>query len=543
MLRYAIYSRKSRFTGKGDSTQNQIQLCQNYIKQKESTPEVTFLIYEDEGFSGSHTERPAFTRLMADAKAHRFDALICYRIDRISRNVADFSRLIQLLEQHSIHFISISELFDTSTPMGRTMLYIISAFAQLERETTAERIRDNMLLLAKTGRWLGGITPTGFRSVECRYIDPQGKERCFYQLESIPEEVTIVQLIFQYFLETRSLTQLESRMMNLGITTKNHKPFSRVSLRGILANPVYATADETMSNYLADNNYTIHCNLELFDGIHGLMVYNKTLQKKHSAHLTKSAQDWVVAVGSHEGIISSAAWIETQHILSLNSQHGYARGKGDLGLVSGLLRCSHCGSYMRPKSGRIGKDGTKRFYYVCESKEKSHSTSCQVSNAQGNEADSAILKALSTLSYSSQQVGHALDTHHFLTQHLAPSDLLIQQIKKCENQIKNLLSALAQNNPTNIKALLLEELGVLDEKKKTLLADYEAFTHSLKQELPSEIWITSLLSNLQQMIFTLPVTTQRQLIKPLIDVIYWDGSNLKLYLTETEQIKGLADLC
>lgn len=540
MVTYAIYSRKSRFTGKGDSTQNQIQLCKNYVLQKEGVTDVSFMVYEDEGFSGSHMERPAFTRLLADAQAKRFDTLICYRIDRISRNVADFSKLIQLLERHGIHFISISELFDTSTPMGRTMLYIVSAFAQLERETTAERIRDNMLLLAKTGRWLGGITPTGFRSVECTYLDPNGKERCFYQLESIPEEISLVQMIFHQFLERRSLTQLESFLQTRGITTKNHKAFSRVSLKNILSNPVYATADQKLKDYLDTNGYTIHCSLELFDGFHGLMVYNKTLQKKHTTHLIKSPQDWVVAVGSHEGTISSSDWIAVQNLLSQNSEHAYTRGKGEQGIVSGILLCSQCGSYMRPKCGRLGKDGIKRFYYVCENKEKSHGQACQMPNAQGNQVDQDILQALTTLSYSRDHVSQALNAHTFLKHYTSPSDAIVLQIKKCEKQIKNLLSSLAQNSHCDVETILLQEIQTLDHKKKTLLAQYETLTSTLQQDFPVDLWVHTLLLELNHNLMTLPVSTQRQLIKPLIDTIYWDGTSLKLYLIGTDKTKGLA---
>ncbi|WP_342455538.1 recombinase family protein [Caloramator sp. Dgby_cultured_2] len=149
----AIYSRKSKFTGKGESIDNQISICKEYLERMGITE---YLIYEDEGFSGKNIKRPEFQRMLKDAKAKKFDVLICYRLDRVSRNIADFAHLIELLSKLGIEFISVSEQFDTSTPMGRAMMYIASVFAQLERETIAERIKDNMLELAKSGRWLGG---------------------------------------------------------------------------------------------------------------------------------------------------------------------------------------------------------------------------------------------------------------------------------------------------------------------------------------------------------------------------------------------------
>ncbi len=101
-------------------------------------------------------------------KRQKPDYLVCYRLDRISRNVSDFSALIEELNDRNISFVCIKEEFDTSKPMGKAMMYIASVFAQLERETIAERVRDNMLMLARTGRWLGGTTPLGYTSEKCR---------------------------------------------------------------------------------------------------------------------------------------------------------------------------------------------------------------------------------------------------------------------------------------------------------------------------------------------------------------------------------------
>ncbi|WP_297430759.1 recombinase family protein, partial [Clostridium sp.] len=123
----AIYSRKSKFTGKGESIENQIQMCREYSNTNLKNKNITeFLIYEDEGFSGGNTNRPEFQKLMEDAKSKKFDILICYRLDRISRNVADFSSTLELLQNNNIDFISIREQFDTTTPMGRAMIYIAS---------------------------------------------------------------------------------------------------------------------------------------------------------------------------------------------------------------------------------------------------------------------------------------------------------------------------------------------------------------------------------------------------------------------------------
>ena len=149
----AIYSRKSRYTSKGESIGNQIDLCREYIRTHYGDAAAEHaVVFEDEGFSGGNLNRPDFKKMMTAAKDRKFKAIVVYRLDRISRSISDFSSLIEELGRLGIDFVSIRESFDTSSPMGRAMMYIASVFSQPEREIIAERIRDNMHELAKTGR-------------------------------------------------------------------------------------------------------------------------------------------------------------------------------------------------------------------------------------------------------------------------------------------------------------------------------------------------------------------------------------------------------
>ena len=122
---FVIYSRKSKFTGKGESIENQIEMCRQYIATHYSQEEAeAALVYEDEGFSGGTLERPKFKKMMSDSQKIKFAAIVVYRLDRISRNIGDFAKLIEDLADREIGFISIREQFDTSSPMGRAMMYI-----------------------------------------------------------------------------------------------------------------------------------------------------------------------------------------------------------------------------------------------------------------------------------------------------------------------------------------------------------------------------------------------------------------------------------
>lgn len=281
----AVYSRKSKYTGKGESIGNQVEMAKEYISMHYPDEDLdSVLVYEDEGFSGGNLNRPNFKLMMQDAKDGLIKTIIVYRLDRISRNVSDFSGLIEQLNDLNIDFVSIREQFDTATPMGRAMMYIASVFSQLERETIAERIRDNMHELAKTGRWLGGgTTPTGYTSESVEKISVDGKAKKSCKLKLLPEEATIVQTIFNLFLETKSLTKTETRLVQAGIKTKQGNFFSRYSIKTILMNPVYAFADMDMYEYLTEKHADLYSDKEEFNGKNALIAYYKTIQKKRES--------------------------------------------------------------------------------------------------------------------------------------------------------------------------------------------------------------------------------------------------------------------
>ena len=251
---YVIYSRKSKFTGKGESIENQIELCRQYIAMhfgEEAAENV--LVYEDEGFSGGNLERPQFKKMMKDSLKIAFAAIVVYRLDRISRNIGDFAKLIEDLGDRHIDFISIREQFDTSSPMGRAMMYIASVFSQLERETIAERIRDNMHELSKTGRWLGGTTPTGYASESVKSITVDGKTKKACKLKLLPDEAEIIYKIFDLYGQYDSLTMTETELLRQGIKTKTGRSFTRFSIKSILQNPVYLIADKDAYQHFVDN--------------------------------------------------------------------------------------------------------------------------------------------------------------------------------------------------------------------------------------------------------------------------------------------------
>lgn len=383
----AIYSRKSKYTGRGESVGNQVELCRAHIRGlwgEDRAREA--LVFEDEGFSGGNLNRPDFRRMMARARAGELSAIVVYRLDRISRSIGDFAALIQELDRLDVAFLSIKEQFDTGSPMGRAMMYIASVFSQLERETIAERIRDNLRELAKTGRWLGGVTPMGFSSESVQTVTVEGKAKRSCRLRLVPEEAETVRRIFRLYLESGSLAQTAEALGDL--RTRNGHRFTRYSVKAILENPVYLTADQDARAYFLRRQADVFPGPEGFDGRLGVLAYHRTRQEKGRTSLPVA--EWIVSVGQHPGLISSRDWLAAQALLERNRTSRPPRDSQ--ALLTGLLRC-HCGGPMYPKASRA----PGRFSYVCKRKSDSRRDLCGCPNVPGPELDRAVVRSLAAL--------------------------------------------------------------------------------------------------------------------------------------------------
>lgn len=398
--KYVIYSRKSKFTGKGESVENQIEICKAYIKSNFdiNVKDEDIIIKQDEGFSGKDVKRPQFQEMMALVKDKQVKVIVVYKLDRLSRNVLDFCEMYNELELYNTKFASVSEHFDTTTSMGRAMLMITMTFAQLERETIAERIRDNMMELAKTGRWLGGNTPMGFESEKMEKFNINGKKVSLYKLSPINDEIEIIKLIYDKYLELKSLTTLETFLLNNNLKTRRECDFARWGLKKILTNPVYAIADKDMFNYFKNNDMDIFNDEIDWDGTYGVMSYNKTSKTKTGSVKTKDKDQWINAIGKHQGIIKGKDWVEVQTLLNSNQNKAYRLPVKNNSILAGILRCEHCGNLMRPKLKDTAlPNGDRKFNYICDLKMRSRGKLCNCPNVNGNEADKLVIDGIKKL--------------------------------------------------------------------------------------------------------------------------------------------------
>jgi site-specific DNA recombinase len=378
-MRVAVYSRKSKITDRGESVLGQIELCRAYAVNSLGAQENEITVYDEgEGYSGGSVERPQFARMMRDIG--EFDALVCYRLDRISRNVSDFCNILEKLNATGTAFISITERFDTSTPMGRAMVNIAAVFAQLERETTAERIRDNMRRLALTGRFIGSTPPFGFRS---ETVTDGGKKQ--HRLAPVCGDIDFIKLLFDKYIEFGSLSKL-SRWIE-GHHSKQARGVS--SLRRTLSNPAYVRADGLVCEYYSDLGARV-VNAETADGSRGMLIHGR-----HDRNGAYAPEKWTVVTAGHEGIIPSERWLAVQRMLEENKTKAPRAGTSSRALLAAKLYCGGCGAGM---AVTYGGDRT-RYYYKCRNKIHSRGGACDMPNAHGTDADDAVFDYIEGLPY------------------------------------------------------------------------------------------------------------------------------------------------
>jgi site-specific DNA recombinase len=238
--RCAVYTRKSSEEGleqEFNSLAAQREACEAYIRSQRNEGWVLARThYDDGGFSGGNMERPALIGLLADIRAGRIDTVVVYKVDRLTRSLADFARLVEIFDAQGASFVSVTQQFNTTSSMGRLTLNVLLSFAQFEREVTGERIRDKIAASKKKGMWMGGNVPLGYDASERTLVIN-------------PAEAETVRCIFALYRELGRVRRVKEEAHRLGLRTKcsttadgtkrGGKPFSRGHIYGLLANPIY----------------------------------------------------------------------------------------------------------------------------------------------------------------------------------------------------------------------------------------------------------------------------------------------------------------
>jgi DNA invertase Pin-like site-specific DNA recombinase len=348
----AIYARQSIYKADSISIETQIEDCKKELRLGER-----FNVYSDEGYSGKNTDRPQFQKLLEDIRKGEISKVICYKLDRVSRSVLDFSSLMEIFGQYKVDFVSRNEKFDTTTPMGRAMLHICIVFAQLERETIQQRVIDAYVDRSRKGFYMGGRVPFGFRKED---FVIGGKKTSHYV--PIPEEIEILKLMYSLYAHPQvSVGDVVKRLVELGIKNPRDKKgcWDKTRVGDLMKNPIYVKADMDVYEFLKNQGAIIHNSPEDFIGVNGCYLYTEKSAKRK----TISLEGHHIVLAPHEGVIDSHTWLKVRSKCLGNKQVAKPI-KAKNTWLAGKIKCIKCGYALvvRKANTKIGK------YFVCSHK-------------------------------------------------------------------------------------------------------------------------------------------------------------------------------
>jgi site-specific DNA recombinase len=351
-VRCAVYTRKSSEEGldmEFNSLDAQRESCEAYITSQRQ--EGWLLIpnhYDDGGISGATLERPGLQRLLRDVEDGRIDVVVVYKVDRLSRSLADFARIIDMFEKHGVSFISITQQFNTTSSMGRLTLNILLSFAQFEREVIGERIRDKFAASRRKGMWMGGSPPLGY-DVENR------------KLIVNKAEAALVRHIFERFVRLGSATVLVAELKAEGHRTKTWT---------------------TQKGRVREGN-------KIDKGFLYKLFRNRV-------YLGEAVHKGESFPGEHHAIIDRPLWDKVHAILAENPKTRSNRTRATTPMpLKGLIRCGHCDAAMTPSHTR--RRGKLYRYYLCLSASKNGHHTCPVRSIAAGEAEAAVIDNLRAL--------------------------------------------------------------------------------------------------------------------------------------------------
>jgi DNA invertase Pin-like site-specific DNA recombinase len=420
-----IYARQSVDKKDSISIEGQIDLC-----RRECSGEP--MVFQDKGFSGKNIDRPAFKQLMQAVERGEVGRVVVYRLDRISRSITDFGRVWDILNEHNVEFISVNEKFDTSTPVGRAMIYIIMVFAQLERETISERLLDSYKFRSQQGVFMGGNTPFGYTS---KQVSLDGKQVSILELDADKQQA--VKDIFNFYLFGYNTWQIAHKLNDLKIKPRSGKTWTSTGVIRILKNISYCQNDYDLYDYLISRQYRVINPESDFDGNHGMCCFFKNAQKNKATEVAEQ----VVCVGLHDPIIECKSWIDVQNRINAVKETPNQSKSSAKSWLAGLIKCGDCGHSFGLKSTQKG--GKEYSYYYCRGRSARGASTCQ--NDLWIKADiledAVINKVTSRLEYLLEKT--ELIPHPVVS---AEAVVLKKQLAETQQQINNLIDNIGKGN-------------------------------------------------------------------------------------------------
>lgn len=343
----ALYARQSIEKKDSISVESQLEYCRYETRGE------TCMEYTDRGFSGKDTNRPGFEKMMGDIRSGKIKRVIVYKLDRISRSILDFANMMEVFQKYGVEFVSSTEKFDTSTPIGRAMLNICIVFAQLERETIQKRVTDAYYARCRRGFYMGGRIPYGYRLKETLIDNVRTS-----MYEEVEEESGQLKLIYSMYAHgDNSLGDIVRYLNTHQIKNLRGADWNTARISEMLRNPAYVQADIEVYHFFQSQGANVYNPASDFAGGNACYLYKGTASGS-SKQSDLSGKEIVLA--PHKGFISSETWLACRK-RCLNNRQSARTCKAKNSWLSGKVKCGNCGYALT-----IRKAKTKwGRYFVC----------------------------------------------------------------------------------------------------------------------------------------------------------------------------------
>ncbi len=448
----AIYARQSIDKKDSISIESQIEICRREAQSEDVK------VYRDKGYSGKNTQRPEFKCMMNDVENGLISKIVVYRLDRISRALIDFAKMMEVFERHHVEFVSSTEKFDTSTPMGKAMLSIIMIFAQLERETIQQRIKDNYYARGKKGMFLGGKTPYGYAKRSARV---EGVKTSI--LEPDEHEQIYLKMIFEeYGKPSASLGSIVKLLNSKGVPAPFGGKWESTKIARILRNPVYVQADADIYVYYKSRGCIISNDLADFVGENGCYLYGK---RDRSAAKYTDVTNHVLSLSIHKGMIPSDLFLECQHKLDNNKQIKNS-GKGKYTWLTGLTKCGYCGYAMTVTTYKEYK------YLTCRGRSAYNACDGFAKTVYLQDIEDHVEKHIISKCKELSQKGPVAIKNDAVLDNAYKVELV-----GIDEQIDRLVTNLATSNDV-VAEYINKKISELDARKKEIIVNHAQAKHS-----------------------------------------------------------------
>jgi len=501
-IRCAIYTRKSTDEGleqEFNSLDAQREAGENYIASQRSEGWVCLPDrYDDGGYTGGNMDRPALKRLLADIEAGRVDCVVVYKVDRLSRSLLDFARIMETFEKHRVSFVSVTQQFNTTTSMGRLMLNVLLSFAQFEREIISERTRDKIAAARRKGKWSGGMPILGYD------VAPGGGKLLVNE-----DEAARVRAIFELYLEHQSLIETVKALDARGWTTKRWttkkgherggRPFNKNSLFHLLTNVLYL----------------------------GKITYKDE-----------------VFEGEHAAIVDEEVFRRVQRLLKRNGRTGGKHVRNKYGaLLKGLLYCRPCGCAMM-HTYTAKKNGRRYRYYVCLNAQRRGWHTCPSKSIPAPEIEKFVLDQVRCIGKDSDLLAETLrrtrtEGSRRIEELEAEKRSLQRQLERHNAALRELVGRLATNGTATDRMADLQERIHSAEQRATQVREELI---ALGRQLLDEHEVARALALFDPVWETLSPREQARVIRLLVRRVDYDGERETVSVTfHPAGIKTLAE--